>query len=71
MQNVKTIKSILRSFEMCSGLKINFAKSSFGAIGKDEQWCIEAADYLNCRILSLPFTYLGIPVGDNPRRSEL
>ena len=36
MQNVKTIKSILRSFELASGLKINFAKSSFGAIGKSE-----------------------------------
>ena len=71
MQNVKTIKSILRSFELVSGLNINFAKNSFGAIGKCEQWCIEAVDYLNYRILSLPFTYLGIPVGDNQRHSEL
>ena len=31
MENVKTIKAILRSFELVSGLKINFAKSSFGA----------------------------------------
>ena len=37
MQNVKTIKSILRSFELVSGLNINFAKNSFGAIGKCEQ----------------------------------
>ena len=71
MQNVKTIKSILRSFELVSGLKINFAKSSFGVIGKSEQWQVEAARYLNCRILSFPFLYLGIPIGDNPRRSEL
>ena len=34
LKNVKTIKSLLRSFELVSGLKINFAKSSFGAIGK-------------------------------------
>ena len=71
MQNVKTIKAILRSFELVSELKINFAKSSFGAIGKPEQWRFEAAEYLNYRILSLPFTYLGLPIGDNPRRSEL
>ena len=38
MQNVKTIKTILRSFELASGLKINFAKSCFGAIGKSDQW---------------------------------
>jgi len=37
MQNVKTIKSILRSFELVSGLRINFGKSSFGAIRKPEQ----------------------------------
>ena len=71
VQNVKTIKSILRSFELVSGLKINFAKSSFGVVGKSEQWQAEAARYLNCRILSFPFSYLGIPIGDNPRRSRL
>ena len=69
MKNVKTIKSIMRSFELGSGLKINFAKSSFGAIGKSIQWVKEAADYLHCSILSLPFLYLGIPIGANLRRS--
>ena len=63
MQNVKTIKSILRSFDLVSGLKINFAKSSFGVIGKSNQWRKEAAEYLNCRILSLPFKYLASPLG--------
>lgn len=71
VQNVKTIKSILRSFELVSGLKKNFAKSSFGVVGKSEQWQAEAARYLNCRILSFPFSYLGIPIGDNPSRSRL
>lgn len=71
MQNVKTIKSILRAFEMASGLKINYAKSCFGAMGQSEQWKMQAASYLNCRILPLPFTYLGIPIGANPRHSEL
>ncbi|XP_006590126.1 uncharacterized protein [Glycine max] len=70
-QNVKIIKSILRSFELVSGLKINFAKSSVGAIGKNEQWQMEAARYLNCGVLSFPFEYLGIPIGDNPRSSTL
>ena len=30
MKNIKALKSILRTFELSSGLKINFAKSSFG-----------------------------------------
>jgi len=70
MKNVKTIKSMLRSFELASGLKINFSKNSFGAIGKFVQWTKEAAEYLNCRILSLPFLYMGIPIGANLRHSE-
>ena len=70
MENVKAIKVMLRSFELVSGLKINFAKSRFGAIGATEQWILNAATYLNCRVLSVPFSYLGIPIGANPRRSE-
>ena len=40
MSNVKAIKVMLRSFELVSGLKINFAKSCFGAFGMTEQWVI-------------------------------
>lgn len=63
MMNVKAIKAILRTFELVSGLKINFTKSSFGAIGMSEQWKSEAAKYLNCSLLTIPFIYLGIPIG--------
>ena len=34
MQNLKVLKAILRSFEMVSCLKINYAKSQFGVVGK-------------------------------------
>ena len=71
MRNVKTIKAILRTFELVSGLKINFVKSSFGAFGMSEQWKIEAANYLNCSLLTIPFIYLGIPIGANPRRCQM
>jgi len=68
MDNVKAVKAILRSYEMVSGLRINFAKSHFGAIGQSEEWCCFAADYLNCAMLQFPFCYLGLPIGINPRR---
>ena len=68
MENVKAVKVILRRFEMVSGLRINFAKSQFGAIGQLEEWCNSTAVYLNCALLQLPFCYLGIPIGVNPRR---
>ena len=69
MQNVKVLKAMLRSFEMVSSLKINFAKSQFGAVEKSVQWLNEAALYLNCSLLSVPFIYLGIPIGANPKSS--
>ena len=71
MENVRAIKVMLRSFELVSGLKINFAKSNFGAIGMFEQWLNSVASYLNSRALSIHFPYLGIPIGANPRRNEI
>ena len=68
MDNVNAVKAILRSYEMVSGLRINFAKSQFGAIGQSEEWCCIAADFLNCAMLHFPFCYLGLPIGINPRR---
>ncbi|KAH1212619.1 putative ribonuclease H protein [Glycine max] len=71
MENVKTIKAVLRSFELASDLKINFAKSIFGAFGQTDLWKQQAATYLNCQLLVLPFNYLGIPIGANPRRCTM
>ncbi|KAL5180969.1 putative ribonuclease H protein [Glycine soja] len=51
MENVKTIKAVLRSFELASGLKINFANSTFGAFGQTDLWKQQAAAYLNCQLL--------------------
>ncbi|KAL2993247.1 hypothetical protein AAZX31_10G099100 [Glycine max] len=71
MENVRAIKAILRIFELASGLKINFAKSCFGAIGMLERRIFEAARCLNCSQLSFPFVYLGIPIGANPMRDHM
>ena len=38
--------------------------------GMSEQWMHNAASYLNCRLLLVLFSYVGIPIGENPRRSE-
>lgn len=70
MENVRAIKAILRAFELASGLKINFAKSSCGAFGVSDQWISDAANYLHCSLMSFPFTYLDIPIGANPRRCQ-
>ncbi|KAL5131494.1 hypothetical protein HKD37_12G034380 [Glycine soja] len=55
--------AMLRGFEMASGLKINYAKSQFGIFGDYVNWSQEAAHFLNCRQMGIPFHYLGIPIG--------
>ena len=57
-------------FEVVSGLKINFAKSSCGAFGVSDRWTHDASNYLKCSLMSFPFSYLGIPIGANPRRCQ-
>ncbi|XP_028111966.1 uncharacterized protein LOC114310213 [Camellia sinensis] len=64
------IKRILRYFEIISGLKINFHKSIVCGIGVEEGLVKEFATKLNCLSQRLPFTYLGLPLGANPRRSS-
>nr|KYP54453.1 hypothetical protein KK1_000641 [Cajanus cajan] len=56
---------------MVSGLKVNFNKSSFGTIGIQQVEVERFAYTLNCRSMTLPFLYLGIPIGANPRKTEM
>ncbi|GKU94756.1 hypothetical protein SLEP1_g8202 [Rubroshorea leprosula] len=66
--NVWTSKCIMRAFELVSGLKINYGKSSFIGINVDKVWEEEMTWLLNCKSGSLPCKYLGIPLGADPRR---
>ncbi|GAU32897.1 hypothetical protein TSUD_393180 [Trifolium subterraneum] len=69
--NIQTIKTILRSFELVSGLKINFVKSKIYAINVDERLLAAGSSFLSCRSEAIPFKFLGIPVGANPRSLPL
>ncbi|GKV35665.1 hypothetical protein SLEP1_g43906 [Rubroshorea leprosula] len=66
--NVWAAKCILRSFELVSGLKINFSKSQLMSINMEEEWTIRMSYLLNCQIGVIPFKYLGMLVGGNHRR---
>ncbi|MCH85285.1 LINE-1 reverse transcriptase like, partial [Trifolium medium] len=68
--NVRTIKFILRGFELVSGLKINFVKSKLYGINVEDNFLAAAATFFSCSFDSFPFKFLGIPVGANPRRQE-
>jgi hypothetical protein len=68
--NLWSIKVILRSFELVSGMRINFVKSKLYGINVDTNFLDAGSSFLNCRADVLPFKFLGIPVGSNPRRRE-
>ncbi|GKV46217.1 hypothetical protein SLEP1_g53216 [Rubroshorea leprosula] len=66
--NIGVIKSIMITFELVSGLKINFGKSQLMGVGVEDNWRNKMAYRLCCKERELPFKYLGIPIGGNHKR---
>lgn len=54
VHNILTIKSVLRCFELVSGLKINFHKSKLAGIGVEERETWRLASLLNCKVMKVP-----------------
>jgi len=71
LNNVITLKVILRGFELASGLKINFHKSKLAGINIQINTVECFTKILNCTQMGIPFKYLGIKVGGNPRKKQL
>jgi hypothetical protein len=67
VENLWALKAILRGFEMASGLKVNFWKSGLIGVNVPSSFLNMASNFLNCRIGALPFKYLGLPIGANPK----
>ena len=57
-------------FENMSGLKINYHKSKVVVLGHPTDIQESVANKLNCRIGSLPLTYLGLPISDKHLTAE-
>jgi hypothetical protein len=51
-------------------MRINFVKSKLYGINVDNNLLEAGSSFLNCRSDTIPFKFLGIPVGSNPRRRE-
>jgi len=62
------MRAILLLFEALSGLKVNFSKSLLVGVNVAPSWLTEAAMMLNCKVGSIPFVYMGLPIGGNTRR---
>jgi hypothetical protein len=66
LDNLWTLKAILRGFELVSGLKVNFRKSCLIGVNVPNSFLDLACNFLNCKRGVIPFWYLGLPVGAKP-----
>jgi hypothetical protein len=70
VENLWSMKAILHWFELISELKVNFSKSNIFGVNVHYSFLEEAAFFLHCKVISLPFTYRRLPVGANPRKKS-
>lgn len=70
-KNLWSIKSILRGFELFSGLGVNFYKSRLISINVSKHFLLDASNFLACKVEDSSFIFLGLPVGCNPRRLKV
>jgi retron-type reverse transcriptase len=64
------LKAILNTFAASTGLKVNYSKSNLMPINMDEARLAHFANTMQCQTGSLPFTYLGLPPGNNKANSR-
>jgi len=57
------LKGLLRSFSDSSGLHVNFSKSFLVPVNVSEEKSSHLAQTFGCDVGSMPFTYLGLPLG--------
>nr|GEV86550.1 putative RNA-directed DNA polymerase, eukaryota, reverse transcriptase zinc-binding domain protein [Tanacetum cinerariifolium] len=67
-ENAKSLMCILKCFEEVSGLRVNYNKSKLYGIGVNEVDLRDMAGWIGCGVRDFPFTYLGLPIGENMMR---
>jgi hypothetical protein len=61
--NCSSSKDCFHTFACSTGLKVNFSKSFLVPINVLEEKNLILAGTLGCQVESMPFTYLGLPLG--------
>ena len=67
-ETLANYRRILDCFGVMSGLRINYDKSALVPINYGRELVHQVKRVLGCLEVSLPITYLGIPLGANPKR---
>jgi hypothetical protein len=61
--HLQTLKTTLLEFQKATGLKVNFHKSCLVPINIDVNYATCLAEFFECSVGKMPFTYLGLPLG--------
>ena len=64
-QQLLSLKNLLHVFSLATGLHVNYAKSCLMPVNIDEDRLSALANTFGCATGSLPFTYLGLPLGSS------
>ncbi|KAJ4789773.1 RNA-directed DNA polymerase (reverse transcriptase)-related family protein [Rhynchospora pubera] len=62
---VQSLKLVLATFSLCSGLNLNLNKSSFVPLNLSPAQINSVTSILNCDMAQLPLSYLGLPLTTN------
>ena len=62
-RNLFNLKGLLRSFSDSTWLHVNFHESFLALINVHDSKAIHLANTLGCNVGTMPFTYLGLPLG--------
>ena len=65
-----TLKGLLESFSQSTGLRVNYRKSCLVPLNLSAEKAQQLAGVFGCKLESLPFTYLGLPMGTTKPRVE-
>jgi hypothetical protein len=57
------LKNLLLSFAASTGLRVNYSKSVMAPLNISDEKLDQLASTFDCQKGSLPFTYLGLPLG--------
>jgi hypothetical protein len=64
------LKGLLQAFADSTGLKVNYSKSMMIHVNMDLDRVNSLAQTFGCSVGSLPFTYLGLPLGTTKPKVE-
>jgi hypothetical protein len=62
------LKGILETYAQATGLRVNYAKSCMVPLNMDTEQAQTLAGVFGCQLQAMPFTYLGLPMGNNMPR---